>query len=224
LAKPKPSAKPKSEPATKPKPSAKPKSEPAAKPKPSAKPKSEPAAKPKPSAKPKSEPAAKPKPSAKPKSEPAAKPKEKLVDKTSRPLVIDGTDHIAGRLSSNVAKLLLQGNRVTVVNSEKIMISGRKKSIVGEYKQFLKISSILHPKHGPFHPRKPDTMISRMIRGMLPRDKPSGKEALKRLRVYIGVPKDVKTLGKTQLEKTKIRKSSALYTSVGELGRYVGWN
>ncbi|PBO83619.1 MAG: hypothetical protein COB91_02670, partial [Nitrosopumilales archaeon] len=103
-------------------------------------------AKPKPSAKPKSEPAAKPKPSAKPKSEPAAKPKEKLVDKTSRPLVIDGTDHIAGRLSSNVAKLLLQGNRVTVVNSEKIMISGRKKSIVGEYKQFLKISSILHPK------------------------------------------------------------------------------
>ena len=167
---------------------------------------------------------AKPKPSAKPKSEPTAKPKEKLVDKTSRPLVIDGTDHIAGRLSSNVAKLLLQGNRVTVVNSEKIMISGRKKSIVGEYKQFLKISSILHPKHGPFHPRKPDTMISRMIRGMLPRDKPSGKEALKRLRVYTGVPKEVKSLGKIQLEKTKIRKSSALYTSVGELGRYVGWN
>ena len=56
------------------------------------------------------------------------------------------TDHIAGRLSSNVAKLLLEGNRVTVVNSEKIMISGRKKSIIGEYKQFLKISSILHPK------------------------------------------------------------------------------
>jgi len=200
----------------KPKPSAKPKSEPAAKPKPSAKPKSEPATKPKPSAKPKSEPAAKPKP--------AAKPEEKPIDKTSRPLVIDGTDHIAGRLSSNVAKLLLQGNRVTVVNSEKIVISGRKKNIVGEYKQFLKISSILHPKHGPFHPRKPDTIISRMIRGMLPRDKPSGKAALSRLRVYIGVPKDVKPLGKIQLEKTKIGKSSALYTSVGELGRYVGWN
>ena len=195
-----------------------------AKPKPSAKPKSEPATKPKPSAKPKSEPATKPKPSAKLKSEPAAKPEEKPIDKTSRPLVIDGTDHIAGRLSSNVAKLLLQGNRVTVVNSEKIMISGRKKSIVGEYKQFLKIASILHPKHGPFHPRKPDTIISRMIRGMLPRDKPSGKAALSRLRVYIGVPKDVKPLGKIQLEKTKIRKSSALYTSVGELGRYVGWH
>ena len=152
------------------------------------------------------------------------KQKEKLVDKTSRPIVIDGTNHIAGRLSSSVAKLLLQGNRVVVVNAEKIMISGKKKNIVYEYDQFLKISSILHPKHGPFHPRRPDTMISRMIRGMLPRDKPSGKEALKRLRVYIGVPKDVKSLGKTQIEKAKIRKSNALYTSVGELGKNVGWN
>jgi len=147
---------------------------------------------------------AKPKPSAKPKSEPAAKPKEKLVDKTSRPIVIDATDHIAGRLSSNVAKLLLEGNRVTVVNSEKIMISGRKKNIVGEYKEFLKIASINNPKHGPFHPRKPDTVISRMIRGMLPRDKPSGKAALSRLRVYIGVPKDVKPLGKYSLKKQRL--------------------
>ena len=63
-----------------------------------------------------------------------------------------------------------------------------------------------------------------MIRGMLPRDKPSGKEALKRLRVYIGIPKDVKPLGKIQLERIKITKSSALYTSVGELGKKVGWN
>ncbi len=176
----------------------------------------------------KSKPAAKPKaadkskPAAKPKA--ADKPKEKLVHKSSRPIVIDGTNHIAGRLSSNVAKLLLQGNRVTVINSEKIMISGRKRNIVDEYNQFLKISSILHPKHGPFHPRRPDTMISRMIRGMLPRDKPSGKEALRRLRVYIGVPKDVKSLGRIQFEKAQIKKSSALYTSVGELGRNVGWN
>jgi len=159
-------------------------------------------------AKPKPAAEAKPKPAAEPK--PAAKPIEKLVDKTSRPIVIDATDHIAGRLSSNVAKLLLQGNRVAVINSEKIMMSGRRRGIIDEYKQFLKISSILHPKHGPFHPRRPDTIISRMIRGMLPRDKPSGKEALSRLRVYFGIPKDVKSLERIQIEKAKIRKSSAL--------------
>ena len=59
-------------------------------------------------------------------------------------------DHIAGRLSSNVAKLLLQGNRVAVVNSEKIMMSGRRRGIIDEYKQFLKISSILHPNMDHF--------------------------------------------------------------------------
>ena len=177
-------------------------------------------AKPKPDAKPKQ--AAKPKPAAK--SKPDAKQNDKPIDKTSRPIVIDGTDHIAGRLSSNVAKLLLQGNRVTVVNSEKIMLSGRKNSIIGEYNKFLEISSILHPKHGPFHPRRPDTILSRMVRGMLPRKKPSGAEALKRLRVHIGIPNDVKPLGRIQIEKAKIRKSSSLYTTMGELGKNVGWN
>ena len=169
----------------------------------------------------KPKPAATPKPAAKP--NPAAKPKEKLVDKTSRPVVIDGTNQIAGRLSSSVAKLLLQGNRVTVINSEKIMISGKKKSIVNEYNQFLKISSILHPKHGPFHPRRPDTIISRMIRGMLPRKKPSGASALSRLRVHIGIPKDVKSLERIQLEKAIIRKSSSSYTRMSELAKNVGW-
>ena len=177
-------------------------------------------AKPKQAAKP--TPAAKPKPAVKPK--PTAKQNDKPIDKTSRPIVIDGTDHIAGRLSSNVAKLLLQGNRVTVVNSEKIMLSGRKNSIIGEYNKFLEISSILHPKHGPFHPRRPDTILSRMVRGMLPRKKPSGAEALKRLRVHIGIPNDVKPLGRIQIEKAKIRKSSSLYTTMGELGKNVGWN
>jgi len=153
-----------------------------------------------------------------------AKPTAKPIDKSSRPVVVDGTNLIAGRLCSNVAKLLLQGNRVAVINSEKIMMSGRRRGIIDEYKQFLKISSILHPKHGPFHPRRPDTIISRMIRGMLPRDKPSGKEALSRLRVYIGIPRDVKSLERIQIEKAKIRKSSALYTTMEDLSRNVGWN
>ena len=97
-------------------------------------------------------------------------------------LVVDGTNLIAGRLASHVAKLLIQGKRVSIVNCEKIMISGTRSNIIKEYKDFLEISSIIHPRHGPFHPRRPDTIISRMVRGMLPREKPSGKTALKRLR------------------------------------------
>ena len=78
-----------------------------------------------------------------------------------------------------------KGNRVSIVNCEKIMISGTRSNIIKEYRDFLEISSILNPKHGPFHPRRPDTMITKMIRGMLPHGKkPSGVEAHKRLRAH----------------------------------------
>ncbi len=143
---------------------------------------------------------------------------EQQVVRTDKPIVVDATDHIAGRLASNVAKLLLQGNRVSIVNCEKIMISGSRSNIIKEYRDFLKISSINHPKHGPFHPRRPDTIITRMIRGMLPREKPSGIAAHKRLRAYIGTPKELKPF-----EKAKITKSSANYTTMSELGRTIGW-
>jgi large subunit ribosomal protein L13 len=151
-----------------------------------------------------------------------ASKQEKVVE-TNRPIVVDGTDLIAGRLCSNVAKLLLQGNRVSIVNCENIMISGTRKNILGEYKKFLEIASILHPKHGPYHPRKPDTIISRMVRGMLPRKKSSGQDALKRLRAYIGVPSELKSFEKIQFDNAKIRKSNAYYTSMAELGRNIGW-
>ena len=140
-----------------------------------------------------------------------------------RPIVIDATNHIAGRLSSNVAKLLLKGNRVSVVNCEKIMISGTRSNIIGEYQEFLEINSINHWKHGPKHPRRPDTIMKRMIRGMLPREKSSGKSAHKRLRTFIGSPKEVKSFKKIQLENAMIRKSASNYTTMGELGRTIGW-
>ena len=116
------------------------------------------------------------------------------------PIVVDATDHIAGRLSSHVAKLLIKGNRVSIVNCDKIMISGTRSNIISEYREFLEINSINHWKHGPKHPRRPDTIMKKMIRGMLPKEKPSGKTAHKRLRTYIGSPKEVKSLKKIKFE------------------------
>lgn len=143
-----------------------------------------------------------------------------VIDK---PIVVDATDHIAGRLSSSVAKLLLQGNRVSIVNCEKIMISGTRSNIIKEYREFLEISSIIHPRHGPFHPRRPDTIMKKMIRGMLPRKKPSGLTAHKRLRTYIGSPKELGSFEKIQFEKAKIKRAASNYTTMGELGRTIGW-
>ena len=151
-----------------------------------------------------------------------ASKQENVVVKNEH-IVVDGTNLIAGRLSSHVAKLLLKGNRVSIVNCEEIMISGTRSNIIKEYKDFLKIASIIHPDHGPFHPRRPDTIITRMIRGMLPRKKPSGITAHKRLRAYIGAPKQLKSLKKIQFDKAKITRSTANYTTMAELGRTIGW-
>lgn len=149
---------------------------------------------------------------------------EKTIDKTSKPIVVDGTNLIAGRLSSHVAKLLLQGNRVSIVNCENIMLSGSRTNILKEYKDFLKISSIINPKFGPFHPRRPDTIITKMVRGMLPRKKPSGQSAFKRLRTYIGVPKELKGFEKIQFDDAKITKPVANYTTMTDLSQNVGWS
>jgi len=151
-----------------------------------------------------------------------ASKQENVVVKNEH-IVVDGTNLIAGRLASHVAKLLLKGNRVSIVNCEEIMLSGTRSNIIQEYKDFLKIASIINPDHGPFHPRRPDTIMTRMIRGMLPRKKPSGITAHKRLRAYIGSPKQLKSLKKIQFDKAKITRSTANYTTMAELGRTIGW-
>ena len=148
---------------------------------------------------------------------------QETVVQIDRPIVVDATDHIAGRLSSQVAKLLLKGNRVSIVNCEKIMISGTRSNIIKEYREFLEISSVIHPRHSPVHPRRPDTIMKKMIRGMLPNEKPSGREAHKRLRTYIGSPKEIKSLKKIKFEKAMIKKPSSNYTTMADLGRTVGW-
>jgi large subunit ribosomal protein L13 len=151
-----------------------------------------------------------------------ASKQENVVVKNDH-IVVDATNLIAGRLASHVAKLLLKGNRVSIVNCEEIMISGTRSNIIKEYRDFLEIGSIIHPDHGPVHPRRPDTIITRMIRGMLPRKKPSGITAHKRLRAYIGTPRQLKSLKKTQFDKAKITRSTANYTTMADLGRTIGW-
>ena len=150
---------------------------------------------------------------------------QKTVVRTDRPLVVDGSDHIAGRLASNVAKLLIQGNRVSVINCERIMMSGTRANHIKEYRDFLGINSIINYKHGPKHYRRPDTVMAKMIRQMLPFDrKPSGREAHKRLRTYIGSPKETRPFEKMQFAKAKIHKAPSNYTKLGELCKVIGWN
>jgi large subunit ribosomal protein L13 len=139
-------------------------------------------------------------------------------------VIVDATGCIAGRMCSRVSKLLLKGNRVSVVNSENAMLSGDKYMTINLYKEYLEISSVTNPIHGPFHPRRPDTILTRMVRGMIPKTKTSGIEAFKRLRVYIGVPEELRNKKAEFIQDAKITRSPSKYISVGDVAKEIGWH
>lgn len=144
---------------------------------------------------------------------------------TSKPqsIVVDATNCIAGRMCSHVSKLLLKGNKVSIVNAEKAMLSGNRYKTIELYKEHLEINSVTNPIHGPFHPRRPDTMLTKMVRGMVPKQKTTGIEAFQRLRVYIGVPEEMKKAKMQSFEDSKITKPEAYYITVGDVAKQIGW-
>ncbi len=137
---------------------------------------------------------------------------------------VDASDQIAGRLSSKVAKLILSGKKVVVVNAEKALISGSRTSVINQWKERLELSSKVNPLYGPIHPRRPDNILRRMVRGMVPRKKPKGAVAMKRLRVYIGVPSGVDSSKLTKFEQTSATRPIPVYVTMGDLSRSLGWN
>jgi large subunit ribosomal protein L13 len=138
-------------------------------------------------------------------------------------IIVDIANCIAGRTCSRISKLLLEGNKVSVINAEKAMISGDRYKTIKSYKEQLEITSVTNPIHGPFHPRRPDTILTRMVRGMIPKRKTSGIEAFKRLRVYIGVPEKLSHGQPKVFEDCRIRKPESYYITVGDVAKQIGW-
>ena len=99
-------------------------------------------------------------------------------------IYVDAENVVLGRLGSYVAKQLLRGSEVVVVNSEKSIISGNQDVIVDKLKNLRRKGG--SSQKGPKFPKLADRLLKRMIRGMLPWAKPKGREAFKRLRCYVG--------------------------------------
>jgi len=130
----------------------------------------------------------------------------------SASVIVNADNQIVGRLSSAVAKMLLEGKSVTIVNAEKAIISGNKDSILSEVQEFRGVKSAVNPKNTPRHFIRPDRLMRDIIRGMLPYRKPRGRQALKRLRVYVGRPEgvtgepiDVKDMSASRLTHKYVR-------------------
>ena len=137
---------------------------------------------------------------------------------------IDATGHIAGRLCSQVASRILRGNRIVVLNAEKAVLSGKRDTVIAAWKQKLELGSKVNPIYGPLHPRKPDNIMWRMVRGMVPKEKAKGTLGLKRLRVYIGVPSKYSGVTMTKLDDAMATRPLPMYTTILELARNIGWN
>jgi large subunit ribosomal protein L13 len=144
------------------------------------------------------------------------------MEATSRPLTVLNADGlILGRMASKVAKRLLTGDEIVIVNAEKAVMSGRRRSKVAEAKEFLAVGGV---GRGPFHYRRPDRIVRKTVGGMIPSKKPKGKQAIKRLRVFTGIPDDLKTQKMETIPEAQAKKLTCPYFTVGDLAKEIGWN
>ena len=131
--------------------------------------------------------------------------------------IIDVDGAILGRICTNVAKRLLDGEEIAIINSEKVLITGKKFAVKNEYKKKRELGTY---RKGPFFPRMPDKLLKRSVRGMIPYQTPHGRAAYKKLKCYIGIPKEFE--GK-KIEKIKdADKQPIEYISVGDLAKSLG--
>ena len=144
--------------------------------------------------------------------------------KVEQTLIVDATHQVTGRMASSVAKLLIEGRRVVVVNAELALISGSRKNITEEQMKRREIKSVINPMYTPHRYKQPDKMLRRIIRGMLPRRKPKGRDAFKRLRVYVGTPPAYRSVDKTTFKDAQARRPLPFYLTIGEVASILGWS
>ncbi len=133
-------------------------------------------------------------------------------------LVVDARDCIMGRVASGVAERAVDGERIAVINAEGAVITGDREDIMARYRQRDQLGS----DRGPAFPKRPDGMLKRAIRGMVPHKRQRGREALENVRVYVGNPvdADAEVLPDTSLD----RLSHIRFVSLGEISEQLGAN
>lgn len=121
--------------------------------------------------------------------------KEKEIDKAWQ--VIDAADQTLGRLSTQIAGLLMgkhkpsysphldMGDFVVVVNATKIRVTGQKLQDKIYYRHTGYMGGLKETTLGEMLSRNPTRVLELSVRGMLPRNKLS-RHLLRHLKVYGG--------------------------------------
>jgi large subunit ribosomal protein L13 len=133
-------------------------------------------------------------------------------------LVVDARDCILGRVASEVAQRAMDGETVAVVNAEAAVITGNESSTMETYRARAEVGS----DRGPYYPKRPDGILKRSVRGMIPYKTTRGREAFENVRVYVGNPydEDGEVLEGTSLD----RLSNIKFTQLGEISAKLGAN
>lgn len=119
--------------------------------------------------------------------------------------IIDGKNAVMGRLASYVAKEALKGEEIAILNCESVIITGNKANIKANFEERKK--RIGSGQKGPKHSKNPEKIVKRAIRGMLPNHRLGrGKEAFKRIKCYVGIPKEFEDKKKIVAGKEKTSK------------------
>ncbi len=115
--------------------------------------------------------------------------------------VIDATGHTLGRLTSEIAKILMgkhkpiytphldTGDYVIVINADKVKITGKKLDQKLYRRHTLHPGGLKETTLNDMLQKKPEYVITHAVKGMLPK-KALGREMLKKLRVYNGSEHD----------------------------------
>jgi large subunit ribosomal protein L13 len=78
-------------------------------------------------------------------------------------------------------------------------------------------------ERGPYFPKRSDMILRRTIRGMLPYKKAFGKAAFSRLRVYMGIPKELTDVEVETLNSAhKSRLSTIKVTDLEKVSQRLG--
>jgi large subunit ribosomal protein L13 len=135
-------------------------------------------------------------------------------------MIIDAKDLILGRLGTTVAKKALQGFEVNIINAEKAVVAGDKKTIQAKYKRIREMGA---PMVGPYLQRTPEKFVKRTIRGMLPYKQSKGAQALKRIKCYKGVPAEFQGQEAITIKEANIEKVTAVkFQTVEQICKFLG--
>lgn len=141
--------------------------------------------------------------------------------KAKKATIIDGKDLVLGRLGSDIAKRLLLGENIILVNCRDIVILGKKKFLVKRYKEKLTNKVV---KQGPYYSRSPSDIVKRAFRNMLPYKNERGAQAFKRLKCYNSTPSTLIKEEKEVVELAKLDSQSVFYyTRIEDICRALGY-